>query len=385
MMKANHRAYPEKGDYCLSLSILWLDQEFVLRTSQPVLPGWLTYLLSIAFVFSGVAVVIFAYFTFQVMLNRPLNPLEESVAAVAGVDLSLEQTGPSDVPTLVPGQPTPTLIPTSEPWEGTDRVNILLMGIDRRPGEAFISRTDTMMLVSLDPETESASILSIPRDLYVLIPGYGRDRINTAFVYGSAGNNPVGGAALAMQTVEYNLGVSVHHYVLVDFSAVINGINALGGIDVYVPTAINDPTYPSMNYGFDPLSIPAGQNHFDGETALKYARTRHQDNDFGRAARQQQVILAIKQKVTSLGFTGMIAQAGTLYRQVENGIRTDLSLEQMIRLATAANSIDSENIYNDVLDYDYVSSYLTDAGAQVLILDNAKAAVLIEELFYNND
>ena len=356
-----------------------------MRTSQPVLPGWLTYLLSIAFVFSGVAVVIFAYFTFQVMLNRPLNPLEESAAAVAGVDLSLEQTGPSGVPTLIPGQATPTLIPTSEPWEGTDRVNILLMGIDRRPGEAFISRTDTMMLVSLDPETESASILSIPRDLYVLIPGYGRDRINTAFVYGSSGNNPIGGAALAMQTVEYNLGVPVHHYILVDFSAVINGIDALGGIDVYVPTAINDPTYPSMNYGFDPLYIPAGQNHFDGATALKYARTRHQDNDFGRASRQQQVILAIKQKVASLGFTGMIAQASTFYQQVENGIRTDLSLEQMIRLATAANSVDSENIQNDVLDYDYVSSYLTEAGAQVLILDNAKASVLIEELFYNND
>jgi LCP family protein required for cell wall assembly len=356
-----------------------------LRTSQSILPGWLTYLLSIAFVFSGIAVVIFAYFTFQVMLNRPLNPLEQSVAAVAGIDLSLEQIGPSDVPTLAPGQPTPTLIPTSEPWEGTDRVTILLMGIDRRPGEAFISRTDTMMLVSLDPVTESASILSIPRDLYVLIPGHGRDRINTAFVYGSAGNNPVGGAALAMQTVEYNLGVPIDHYVMVDFSAVINGIDALGGIDVFVPTAINDPTYPSMNYGFDPLFIPAGQNHFDGELALKYARTRHQDNDFGRAMRQQQVLLAIRQKVTALGFTGMIAQAGRLYQQVENGVRTDLSLEQMIRLATAANSIDSDSIRNDVLDYDYVSSFRTEAGAQVLILENDKAAALIQEMFYNQD
>ncbi len=354
-----------------------------MRTSQPILPNWLTYLLSIAFVFSGIAVVIFAYFTFQVMWNRPLNPLEQSVAAIAGVDLSLEQTGPSDVPTLPPGQPTPTLIPTSEPWGGSERVNILLMGIDRRPGEAFISRTDTMMLISLDPVTESVSILSIPRDLYVLIPGRGRDRINTAFVYGSTGNNPAGGAALAMQTVEYNLGVPVNHYILVDFSAVTKGVDALGGIDVFVPVAINDPTYPDMNYGFDPLFIPAGLQHFDGETALKYARTRHQDSDFGRAARQQQLLLAVRQKVTALGFTGMIAQAGNLYRQVENGVRTDLSLEQMIRLATAANSVDSENIRNDVLDYDYVSSFRTEAGAAVLVLDNQKAAVLIQELFYN--
>lgn len=353
-----------------------------MRTRQPVLPNWLTYLLSIAFVFSGIAVVIFAYFTFQVMFNRPLNPLEQSVAAVAGIDLSLDQDGPSDVPTLPPGQPTPTLIPTNEPWQGTDRVNILLMGIDRRPGQSFISRTDTMMLVSIDPETESASILSIPRDLYVLIPGRGRDRINTAFVYGSAGDNPLGGAALAMQTVEYNLGVPINHYVLVDFSAVINGINAIGGIDVNVPVAIDDPTYPDMSYGFDPLFIPAGLQNMDGALALKYARTRYADNDFGRAARQQQVLLAVRQKVAALGFTGMIAQAGTLYQQVENGVRTDLSLDQMIRLATIVNGIPSEDIRNDVLDFDYVSSYRTETGAQVLILENDKAAPLIQSLFY---
>ncbi|VAW37233.1 hypothetical protein MNBD_CHLOROFLEXI01-4813 [hydrothermal vent metagenome] len=353
-----------------------------MRIRQPTLPSWLTYLLSIAFIFSGIAVVIFAYFTFQVMVNRPLNPLEQSVAAVTGVDLSLGQVGPSDVPTVPPGQPTPTLIPTSEPWQGADRVNILLMGIDRRPGQSFISRTDTMMLVSIDPVTESISILSIPRDLYVLIPGRGRDRINTAFVYGSAGDNPVGGAALAMQTVEYNIGVPINHYILVDFTAVINGVNALGGIDVNVPVAINDPNFPDMNYGFDPLFIPAGLNHFDGAMALKYARTRHVDNDFGRAARQQQVLLAVRQKVAALGFTGMITQAGTLYQQVENGIRTDLSLEQMIRLATIINDIPSENIRNDVLDFDYVSSFRTEAGSQVLVLENDKAAPLIQSLFY---
>ncbi|MCA9921915.1 MAG: LCP family protein, partial [Anaerolineales bacterium] len=150
------------------------------RTNQNLLPNWLTYALSIAFMVSGVAVVIFAYLTLQVMLNRPLNPLEQSAAEVAGVDLSLDQNGPAEAPTLVVGEPTPTLIPTTEPWQGDERVNILLMGIDRRPGEAFISRTDTMMLVSIDPKGDSLSILSIPRDLYVLIPGHGRDRINTA-------------------------------------------------------------------------------------------------------------------------------------------------------------------------------------------------------------
>jgi polyisoprenyl-teichoic acid--peptidoglycan teichoic acid transferase len=352
------------------------------RTNQSILPNWLTYSLSFAFVISGVAVVIFAFLTVQVMANRPLNPLEQAVAEVAGVDLQLDQNGPPAVPTMIFGQPTPTLIPTTEPWEGTERINILLMGIDRRPGEAFISRTDSMMLISIDPETNSASILSIPRDLYVLIPGHGRDRINTAFVYGSAGNNPIGGAALAMQTVEYNLGVRVNHYVLVDFSAVINGINALGGIDVYVPRDLNDPTYPDMDYGFDPLFIAAGWQHMDGALALKYARTRHVDNDFGRAQRQQQVILAAREKALGLGLATMISRAPVLYQQLEQGIRTDLSLDQIIRLTTTTSDIPSENIQSEVLDYEYVESYLTDAGAQVLVLVNDKASPLIQSLFY---
>lgn len=349
-----------------------------------ILPNWLTYLLSIAFVLSGIAVVIFAFLTLQVMMNRPLNPLERAAAEVANIDLQLGQEGPAAVPTTLLGQPTPTLVPTSEPWQGDDRVNILLMGIDRRPGEAFVSRTDSIMIISLDPKSDSISILSVPRDLYVLIPGHGRDRINTAFVYGSAGDNPVGGAALSMQTVEYNLGVPINHYILVDFSAVVNGINTLGGIDVFVPVDINDPTYPDMNYGFDPLYIPAGMQHLDGALALKYARTRHQDNDFGRAQRQQQVLLAARDKALGLGLTGLLRQAPSLYRNLEQGIRTDLSLDQMVRLATAVGNVPSDNITNEVLDYRYVESYLTEAGAQVLILLNDQAAPLIEQLFYDN-
>lgn len=314
-------------------------------------------------------------------MSRPVNPLERAVAGVSGIDLNFDQEGKPAVPTLVPGEPTPTLVPTNEPWEGDDRVTILVMGIDRRPGESFISRTDSIMLVSLDPKNDTASILSIPRDLYVLIPGHGRDRINTAFVYGSAGGNPVGGAALAMQTVEFNLGVRVDSYLLVDFSAVINTVNTLGGISVYVPQDLSDPTYPDMNYGYDPLFIPAGWQQMDGETALKYARTRHVDNDFGRAQRQQQVVLAIRDKAIGLGLPELIRQAPALYRNLEQGVRTDLTLDQMIRLATAVNDVPRENIKSDVLDYRYVTSYRTEQGAQVLILLNEEAAPLIETMF----
>jgi polyisoprenyl-teichoic acid--peptidoglycan teichoic acid transferase len=353
------------------------------RTKRKILPTWLSIALIFTMVMTGLVVSLFVFLTAEAFLNRPLNPLPAEIAEVIGTALPpLSQVGTVEPPTVNPGEPTPTLLPPQEPWQGTDRVNILVMGIDRRPGEPFISRTDTMMLMSLDPATETASILSIPRDLYVVIPGFGRDRINTAFVYGSQGNNPEAGAQLAMQTVEYNLGVPVNHYVMVDFSAVVNGIDALGGLDIYVPTDIYDPTYPDMNYGYDPLYIPAGQHHFDGLTALKYARTRHQDSDFGRAQRQQAVVLALRQQVLNRGFASLLLDAPNLYRQVEEGVRTDLSLDQLLRLAQTASQVEDGKIYNDVLDYRYVSSYTTEAGAAVLILNNEAAAPLIRQLFY---
>jgi LCP family protein required for cell wall assembly len=340
--------------------------------------------LAVTFAITAIMVSAFAYLSLEAFLNRPLNPLAEAAEAVDEVVLSpLPQEGLAPVPVVPAGEPTPTLIPTSSPAPASERKNILVMGIDRRPGEPFISRTDTMMLLSIDPESDQASILSIPRDLYVVIPGRGQERINTAFVYGSTGNNPAGGAQLAMQTVEYNLGVPVHDYVLVDFGAVTNGIDAIGGIEIEVPYDIYDPTFPDMNYGYDPLYIPAGLQRMDGATALKYARTRHQDNDFQRAYRQQQVIMAVRQKMLSLGLPELLRQTPLLYQQLSNGIRTDLNLDDMVRLARAAAGISSEGIRTEVLDQNYVMPYRTPEGASVLVPLNEQIAPLIEELFFS--
>jgi len=353
------------------------------NSRQPVLPTWLSFFLSVAFVVSAIAVIIFAYLTSQLLWTRAVNPVEAAAADVASVELQLQQEGPALVPPVAPGEPTPTLIPTSVAASSDERTNILLMGIDRRPGESFISRTDSIMIISVDPVDNTAAILSVPRDLYVMNPGHGRDRVNTAYVYGSADNNPAGGAALAMRTLEYNLGIHLDHYILIDFSAVIKGIDTLGGIDLVVPYEINDPKFPDMNYGYDPLYIPAGYQHMDGRTALKYARTRHVDNDFGRAARQQQVILAARSKALGLGIVDLLSRAPDLYKRVEQGIRTDLSLEQIVQLTRLASGIDSENIRNEVLDGRFVTPFLTDIGAQVLTLDPDKAAPFIQDLFYD--
>ncbi|HEX6383916.1 MAG TPA: LCP family protein [Anaerolineae bacterium] len=263
-----------------------------------------------------------------------------------------------------------------------DRITVLLMGVDSRLGYSIVSRTDMMMLISVDPNRNAISLLSIPRDLYVWVPGHGRDRINTAFVLGSDRDNPAGGAALAMETVESTLGVPIDHYALVDFSTLIRIINTLGGIDVDVPYTINDPTYPDMNYGYDPLYIPKGLHHFDGNMALKYARTRHQDNDFYRAQRQQQIVFAVRRKVMSLGVVDLIKRAPLLYERVRSGVFTDLSLAEIVRIVRVASDIPGENIHADVLDYDYVVDHRTREGASVLIPVQRKVTPLIQRMFY---
>ncbi len=310
------------------------------------------------------------------------SPSEEgTVAEGVGGGLSPVNGELAPVPIVEGATVAPTIQPTVGAWEGNERVNILLVGIDRRPGEAFVSRTDSMMVISVNPETDSMSVLSIPRDLYVQIPGYGQDRINTAVVYGSREGDYLDGAALAMQTVSSNLGIPIHHFVMVDFGAFVRTIDLLEGIDVQVPYEINDPMYPDMDYGYDPLYIPAGLQHFDGQTALKYARTRHADSDFNRAYRQQQVLFAARNKALNLGIGEMILKAPSLYREVESGIRTDLSLEQIMRLGKTVSDIPSDNTRNAVLDQDYVTSYRTPGGASVLLLNADVAMPMIQDLF----
>lgn len=262
----------------------------------------------------------------------------------------------------VPGEPLP-------PWEGRERVNILLLGIDERESEEGPWRTDTMLVVSVDPLTKSAGMLSIPRDLWVPIPGYGEGRINTANYLGDAYDYPGGGTALAMRTMQYNLGVPVHYYVRIDFQGFVELINLIGGIDVYVQHEINDPTYPDAHYGYDPLYVPAGWVHMDGELALKYARTRHSGRgDFDRAQRQQQVLMAILDKVTRLNLLPqLLPQAPQMWQTLSSSVQTDLTPDQIVRLANLATQIPKENIRTAVIDENYTQMWETPDGQQVLV------------------
>ena len=253
-------------------------------------------------------------------------------------------------------------------WSGTDRITVLLMGIDERSQENGPWRTDTLMLLTLDPTTKQAGVLSIPRDLWVPIPGYGDGRINTAHFLGDLYGHAEGGPGLAKETVEYNLGVQINYYVRINFAAFVTLVNQIGGVDIYVDEPINDPLYPDYNYGYDPLVIEAGWHHFDGELALKYARTRHSSNDFDRARRQQQMMYAILERITSMELIPDLARnASDIFQIIGTGIQTDLALDQILALANMVTTIDRSTIRFGVLDEHVTQPWVTADGAQVLI------------------
>ncbi len=261
-----------------------------------------------------------------------------------------------------------------------ERINVLLMGIDKRPGEQGPFRTDTMIVATFDPKTKTGGMLSIPRDLYVPIPypGIGSDRINTANFYGDLNKYPGGGPGLAKKTVEYNLGIPIHYYVWIDFQGFKKIVDTLGGIDIDVAKPIHDDCYPTDDYGCMVLDIPAGHLHMNGDLALKYARTRHQSSDIDRSKRQMQVILACREKALKLN---MVSQIPTLWAQFRDTVHTDLTLDQLMALAPYATGIRSDNIKSRSIDTSMTVEIILNNGADVLWPDRNKIGAVVNELF----
>ncbi|MCS7251620.1 MAG: LCP family protein [Anaerolineae bacterium] len=268
-------------------------------------------------------------------------------------------------------------------WTGKERVNILILGIDQRDGEQGPWRTDTMIVATLDPVGLSAGMLSIPRDLWVTIPGFGEHRINTAHFLGDAYGYPGGGVALAQETVRYNLGIYTPYYVRINFTAFEKAIDLLGGIDLCVPEAINDPYYPDAHYGYEPFYIDAGCQHLDGRTALKYARTRAtRGGDFDRMRRQQQVIQAVRERVLRWNMLpDLIARAPALWEMLKEGVHTNLSLEQMMALAQLAARIPEQRIRMITIDPSMTHPHTTPDGAEVLVRIPEKVREALADLF----
>lgn len=357
--------------------------------SAPPRPKRIGVMLIAAFVLFALMGVTAVGAAWVLTSTNPVYPTPTPINLAAlptPVDARVRYDAVTPLPTGVPvnaGEPTLIESGAVSAWNGGSRLTVLVMGLDRRPGYTGLGyRTDSMMLVSVDPETGSAGILSIPRDLYVNVPGYAAlQRINTPMVLGeyeSAG----GGPALAVETVQYNFGIRVHHYLVVDFEAVIALIDAIGGIEINVPYAIADYAFPDMADGYDPLVLNAGLQRMDGATALKYARTRHSDSDFQRAERQQQVVFAVRDRaLTDAALPGLIARAPALYGSVRRNISTDFTLDQLIQLAMIAKDIPASRIRTGVIGVDYVMGYTTEDGAQVLVPNRAMLPDLFADVF----
>jgi len=366
-----------------------------------IIPPWLSQGLVIGMIFIFLLGGAYTGYLFYYVVKNAVKDVANRTnlpASVPYVELALP-IGPvpiigeqPEAPSLiVPAQGSSTVVEaasgsTEAPVPGPQiqgRVNILLLGIDKRPDEVY-ARTDTMILVTLDPNTNQAGMLSVPRDLWVSIPGYDEDRVNKAHFLGDQYGYPGGGPALAMKTVQYNLGVPVHAFVKVDFDGFRNIVDTLGGIELDVPETIDDPTYPDNNYGYDPFYIEAGQHTLDGYDALRYARTRATPgSDFSRAERQQQVLLAIRDKGLQLN---MLPKIPELWSSMSSTVETSLSLVDILELAKLASAVDTGNIQSAVIGPSMTIDYtVPDTGARVLLPRREKIRTLIDEMFVESE
>jgi LCP family protein required for cell wall assembly len=278
-------------------------------------------------------------------------------------------------------EPTISLQADLPEWSGSDRVNILLMGLDFRSWESEDGppRTDSMMLVTVDPVSKTAGMLSIPRDLWVEIPGFEHNRINTAYFLGEANRLPGGGAGLAVKTVEKLLGVPIQFYVVIDFFVFEEFIDEIGGIEVLVKEPLKiSPLYRES------FVLGAKAHVLNGRNALAYARARKTEGgDFDRAERQQQVAMAIRDRIFELNMVPtLIVKAPSLYQGAIDRIVTNLNMSQMIELGVLAMQVDKDEVRRGVIAPPEMVLFETlYDGSQVLKPVPEKIRVLRDEIF----
>jgi len=351
------------------------------NTSQPrrrVVFDRLTILLLIVFVIlaivTGVAV-------FRLVKNTVagwnITPLE-------GVSIQSTTTVDGTPVSLPGGALQPEGGPTAEPWDGNSRVTILLMGLDYRDWEAGeVPRTDSMILLTIDPMTSSAGMLSIPRDMWVNIPGYDYYKINQAYYFGELDQLPGGGPALAVKTVESFIGVPINYYAQIDFGAFVRVIDEIGGVKIDVPEKITiDPIGDSPKVTLEP-----GRYTLNGELALAYARSRKgSGDDFARAERQQQVILAVRDRILQFDqMPSLVTKAPKIYQEISSGLQTNLTFDQAFRLGLLAMELPAENIRKAVIGPSEVEFAKSPDGLDILIPYPDRIRLVRDQVFTSGD
>ncbi len=339
----------------------------------------LTIVFLIIFLILAVITGVFVFrFVRDTITGWNITPLE-------GVSIQPTSAGNGSIVPAPEGALQPEGGLAAKPWDGKSRITILVMGLDYRDWEADEgpSRTDSMILLTIDPLSGTAGMLSIPRDMWVNIPGYDYHKINQAYYFGDLDQLPGGGPALAVKTVESFLGVPINYYAQIDFSAFERFIDEIGGVKVYVSEEITiDPIGPAPKVKMEP-----GSYVLPGDLALAYARSRKgTGDDFARAERQQQVILAVRDRILTFDqMPSLIAKAPKLYKELSSGIQTNLTLDQVIRLGLLALELPEDNIHKAVIGPSEIEIAKSPDGLDILIPYPDKIRLLRDQIFTSGD
>lgn len=257
------------------------------------------------------------------------------------------------LPAPVVGAP---VSPALTPPPAGGAINVLVLGNDHRPGETEVPRTDVIMLIRVDPQQERIVLLSLVRDLWVDIPGYGYDRINAAYRTGEIYGAPGSGLLTARRTVSNLLGVPIDYVVMVDFQGFIGLIDTLGGITVDVEKELYDDAFPTMDYGYQVAHFVPGPEQMDGNRALMYSRIRHPDSDFMRIRRQQAVAVAVGARLRERGDLQNILAIDQITGALVGYVQTDMPRDRIIGLVWAFRSYDLANIEQYTVTVDMVTA-----------------------------
>ena len=282
--------------------------------------------------------------------------------------------------TIVAAQPVPIVTasptPRVEAWTREASFNFIALGVDQR-SDGELTRTDTLMLGNIDTVRRRLAVVSIPRDLVVDIPEYGQDRINTVYVYGEQFKEPDGGIGLLKRTIERNFGIPVHHYGLIDFDCFRTAVDAVGGVTVDVPREIDDPYYPTEDFGYKQIHFDVGRQRMNGERALEYARTRYADNDFGRIRRQQLIAAALRNELLTLR---TLPALPSLIGGCRN-MRTDLGWRDYLALASVVQGLRDGDVTFRSIDEQMAVETVLSTGAWVLLPRWEPIRAMIRENF----
>jgi LCP family protein required for cell wall assembly len=268
---------------------------------------------------------------------------------------------------------------------GTDilsgaRVNILLLGSDtdeKFSSGSYLAQSD--IIITIDPASRKVGMLSIPRDFWINVPGSGMHKLDEAFA--------LGGVALSRLTIFQDFGIPINYYAWVGLDGFIKVIDTVGGVDVDVLHPITDDTYPDDvganardPYAYKRLYIPPGPQHLSGSQALEYVRSRHADlvGDFGRSARQQSVLAALKNKLNN---PDIISKLSDIAHDLDGYVKTDMQLTDVFKLMNFARGLDLNSIQRVILGPPYSQLGTTWDGTSVVFPNCALIVPAIAKLF----